>query len=326
MTKEMPVGGVQQMLGRFVSPIWLVAVAVLVFALIMPTVPLHAQDTRARADLASYEQYGEGTPLPIDGIWRLRELGKQVIVENGIVIAMEEWTHLFVWVVDPGMVTSSKLRQTDRQKFTAYDELLKREMEWTVRADGTIFASGGTGMLAPKFSLEPVELSYPSVFEALVKGEEVVLTPEGFGVMPRSEALEIEIEFTAPLTTGDGMCLDLDTKDLGQQGGTVRVWECLGGNNQRFIYLEDDGMIMSASGMCLEAVGSDNGAPVRAFGCDGNEAQIWTTKQLPGKQRTAFVNVKTGRCLDAHGPESKRNGGRIQIWDCFVGNNQSWSM
>jgi len=131
----------------------LLTAAALFVAVIFPTASLAAQDTRARADLASYEQYGEGTPLPIDGIWRLRELGKQVIVENGIVIAMEEWTHLLVWVVDPGMVTSSKLRQTDRQKFTAYDELLKREMEWTVRADGTIFASGGNGLLAPKFSL-----------------------------------------------------------------------------------------------------------------------------------------------------------------------------
>lgn len=319
-------GGVQQRLEQIVSPIKLAAVAAMAFALLVSAVPLHAQDARARADLASYEQYGEGTPLPIDGIWRLRELGKQVIVEDGIVIAMEEWTHLFVWVVDPGMVTSSKLKQTDRQKFTAYDELLKQEMEWTVRADGTIFASGGKGLLAPKFSLEPIELSYPGVFDAVVRGEEVVLTPEGFGVIPRPEAFDIELEFTSPFTTGDGMCLDLDSKDLGQQGGKLQVWECLGGDNQRFIYLEDDGMIMAASGLCLEALGSDNGAPVRVFGCDGNEAQIWEAKPLPGKQRTSFVNAKTGRCLDAHGPESKRNGGRIQIWDCFVGNNQSWGM
>ncbi|MEO9462348.1 MAG: RICIN domain-containing protein [Marinomonas sp.] len=292
----------------------------------MPSAPLHAQDTRARADLATFEQYGEGTPLPIDGIWRLRELNKQVIVENGIVIAMEEWTHLFVWVVDPGMVTSSKLRQTGRQKFNAYDELLKREMEWTIRPDRTIFASGGAGLLAPKFSLEPIELSYPGAFDALVRGEEVVLTPEGFGIVPRPGPIEIDLEFTSPFTSGDDMCLDLDTKDLGKQGGKLRVWECLGGSNQRFIYLEEDRIITTASGKCLEAVGTDNGAPVRAFGCDGNEAQIWTVKSLPGKDRQAFVNAKTGRCLDAHGPESKRNGGRIQIWDCFVGNNQSWSM
>ncbi|WP_159646913.1 RICIN domain-containing protein [Sphingorhabdus sp. 109] len=322
----MPVGTSKKSVEGFVGLTKLVAVLALAFTLVARPTPLHAQDSRTRADLATYEQYGQGTPLPIDGIWRLRELGKQVIIENGIVIAMEEWTHFFAWVVDPGMVTSSKLHQTGRQKFVAYDELLKRDMEWTVRADGTIFASGGTGLLAPKFSLEPIELSYPGVFEAMVRGEEVVLTPEGFGVMPRPEALEIELDFTAPVTSGDGMCLDLDTNDLGQQGGKLQVWECLGGNNQRFTYLEDDGLILSASGMCLEAVGTDNGAPVRAFGCDGNEAQVWTIKPLPGKQRQAFVNAGTGRCLDAHRPESKRNGGRIQIWDCAGGNNQSWSM
>ncbi len=284
-----------------------------------------AQDNRPRAALSDYTQVAPGDPLPIDGVWRLRELGKQVIIENGVVIAMEEWTHLFIWVVEPGMVTSSRLRQTDRQKLVAYDELLQREMEWTLREDGTLFASGGEGLLDPKFSLAPVELSYPGAFEAMRIGEEIVLTEDGFAGRSRPDPMELPPEMTSPIRSGDGMCLDLHGPDEGKQGGRMQVWECLGGANQNFIYLEDDGLIVTASGMCLEAVGPDNGAPVRVFGCDGNPAQIWSARSAGVPGAVSFVNENTGRCLDAHGPESKTNGGRIQLWDCFAGNNQSWS-
>lgn len=289
------------------------------------TAPAMSQDTRPRAELMQIEEALPGQPLPIDGIWRLRELNKQVAIEDGHVFALEEWTHLFVWVVEPGMVTSTRLRQTDRQKLAAYDALLKREMEWTVREDGTIFASGGEGLLAPKFSLEPVELSYPDAFEAMRNGEELVLTPEGFALVGRPEPLEIDIDITGPIASVDGMCLDLNGPDIGKQGGRIQVWQCHGSDNQRFIFLPDDGLLATASGMCLEAIGPDNGAPVLAFGCDGREAQIWETRETP-QGGIAFVHRATGRCLDAHGPESKSDGGRIQIWDCFNGNNQRWSM
>ncbi|MEP3225198.1 MAG: RICIN domain-containing protein [Parasphingorhabdus sp.] len=289
------------------------------------TAPAMAQDDRPRADLAQIDALQPDQPLPIDGIWRLRELNKQVAIEAGHVFALEGWTHLLVWVVEPGMVTSTKLRQTDRQKLIAYDALLKREMEWTVREDGTIFASGGEGLLAPKFSLEPVELSYPEAFEAVRLGHELLLTPDGFALADRPDPLEIDLEITGPVTSADSMCLDLHGPDVGKQGGRIQVWKCLGSQNQRFIFLPDDGLLVAASGMCLEAVGPDKGAPVRSFGCDGKEAQIWEARET-SEGGTAFVHKATGRCLDAHGPESKRDGGKIQIWDCFYGNNQRWSL
>ena len=291
----------------------------------LPGTAAAAQDNRPRAALTNYEQAAQSEPTPIDGLWRLREINKKVIIENGLVIALEEWVHLFIWVVEPGMVTSSRLRQTDRQKLVAYDELLMREMEWTLREDGTVLASGGNGLLDPKFSLEPVELSYPEAFEAMRLGEELVLTPDGFAGRSRPDAFAIDPELVSPVKSGDGMCLDLHGPDVGKQGGRMQVWECLGGDNQKFLYLEEDGAIVTASGMCLEAVGPDNGAPVRAFGCDASPEQVWEAKRAPGNA-VSFVNVKTGRCLDAHGPESKTNGGRIQIWDCFAGPNQSWSL
>ncbi len=305
---------------------WSHWVLILVSAVLLgQTTPAKSQDNRPRADLVQIEETKPGQPLPIDGIWRLRELNKQVAIEGGHVFALEGWTHLFVWIVEPGMVTSTQLRQTDRQKLVAYDALLKRDMEWTVREDGTIFASGGEGLLAPKFSLEPIELSYPDAFEAMRKGQELALTSEGFALVGRPDPIEIDINVTNPIISADGMCLDLHGPDVEKQGGRIQVWNCLGGDNQRFIFLSDDGLLVTASGMCLEAVGPDSGAPVRAFGCDGNAAQIWEANET-GEGGTAFVHKATGRCLDAHGPESKRDGGRIQIWDCFYGNNQRWNM
>ena len=36
------------------------------------------------------------------------------------------------------------------------------------------------------------------------------------------------------------------------------------------------------------------------------------------------LRSKTGKCLDVHGPDVQRNGGRVQVWDCHGGANQNW--
>ncbi len=68
--------------------------------------------------------------MPIDGIWRLWELGKQVAIDQGRVIALEGWMHMFLWSVKTGMVTSSDLRADGPGRCTAYDNLLKSRIKW----------------------------------------------------------------------------------------------------------------------------------------------------------------------------------------------------
>ncbi|GMN02168.1 hypothetical protein [Erythrobacter sp. MTPC3] len=103
--------------------------AVAIFAIFMPLTAQQAA-AQAPAQLPSYEEVAPGEPTVIDGVWRLRELNKQVLIENGHVIALEGWSHMIFWKVDQGMVTSTSLTQVDDGQFMAYDILLQREMVW----------------------------------------------------------------------------------------------------------------------------------------------------------------------------------------------------
>ena len=301
------------------------------------------------ADLRTFDEISPMAPLPIDGVWRLQELNRQVLIENGHVIAMEEWNHMFLWTVQRGMVTSTDLRQTGPSSFSAYDALLKRTMQWTVREDGIIVASGGNGLLDPKFTLSPIELAYPAAFEELRAGRydpapelpgplpppavqpapmPVPLPgpPPGLAVEPqRPEPLDLDINITGPIQNGAGKCLDLHGPDAAKQGGKVQVWNCLGGANQRFLYLEDDGLILTASGMCLEAAGSGDGAAVQTFGCDGNSAQLWTVVRVP-LVGAVIRHDATMKCLDADAAGASNNGGVVQLWECNMAPHQQWSV
>jgi hypothetical protein len=281
-------------------------------------------------------------------VWRLRELGRKVMIEGGHVIAMEGWTHMFAWQVSRGMVTSTDLRQTGDGTFAAYDNLLKQDMTWTLLADGSIRANGAGGLFAPVFHLSPVELAFPDAFE-----EELAMIGGGGGIAPlpgpvplpgprpdrpaqRPGPINVDLAMTAPIVAGKGMCLDQSASQITKQGGRIQVWKCHKGPNQRFAYLSGDGLLVTASGMCLEASGTGNGAVVRAFGCDGKPAQRWKIKTVKGKMPgfiggalpVRFVRFEhsSGKCLDVSKSQVKQNGGKVALWSCHGGSNQSWMM
>lgn len=313
--------------------------------MLMPTGPAKAQ---MKADLRSYEEVQPAEPLAIDGIWRLQELNRQILIENGHVIVLEGWTHMFAFAVERGMVTSTDLRQTGPNTFSAYDALLKRQMEWTVREDGTIMASGGAGLFAPRFSMRPVDLAYPEAFEEVRQG---FLSPPQPGPLPaplpvsplpgpplpeaapdagdgdegRPGPIDLDPAMTGPIKNRTGKCLSLNGPDQVIQGGKIQVWECTDTTSQGFLFLQDDGLIVSASGMCLEAVGSGNGALVRSYGCDGNDAQKWTVLTFPiiGSR---IQNESTGLCLEIHRADSKKDGGQVQLWECKGDRFQQWTL
>lgn len=321
--------------------------AIRTFLLLLPAVlglsiayPASAQ---VPADLRTYEQVQPSEPLPIDGVWRLQELNRQVLIENGHVIALEEWVHMFFWNVERGMVTSTDLRQTGPSSFTAYDALLKRSMEWTLREDGSILASGGPGLFDPKFSLSPIELAYPAAFEEARQAVGMVPPAENPPMLPgarplpgppadiapaldRPAPLELDIALTSAIENGRGKCLDLDSGDAVKQGGKIQVWTCLGGANQKFLFLRDDGLIVTASGMCLEAQGAADGSSVRTFGCDSdNVGQKWAVVKMP-LGGSMIQHVASNKCLDADATGADQNGGVVQLWECSLTDNQKWAV
>lgn len=313
--------------------VWAVAMA----ALLMPFTAQQAA-AQAPAQLPSYEEVAPGEPTLIDGVWRLRELNKQVLIENGHVIALEGWSHMIFWQVTKGMVTSTSLTQVDDGQFMAYDILLQREMRWRLQADGSIRAAG-TGFFAPQFSLEPLELAYPENFaqEVALMGGTAAL-PGPIGDPARPGPIDIDAGIGTAIQASDDMCLDVHGPDRQKQGGKVQLWSCNSGANQEFIYLEDDRLIVTGAGMCLEAVGRGKGARIQVFGCDGNEAQQWQRRSaamagntgptagiIANLPRYTFVH-SSGACLEVHRADRSKNGGQIQLWDCEPSRGQNWAM
>ncbi len=150
-----------------------------VFLTLLFAPPVAAQQP---ADLADYSEVLPGEPSVIDGIWRIEATGDRILIENGHAFALDSWVHLMLWEVQPGMRTATDIRHTGIGTFSSYDDLLKRQIFYELREDGTIRAAG-RGLLAPVFILIPVELIYPDFF-----AEEVAMLGQPEYVMPPAEA------------------------------------------------------------------------------------------------------------------------------------------
>lgn len=299
------------------------------------------------ADLQTYEEVAPLEPTVLDGVWKVVGLQKELLIENGHAIALEGWVHAFFWTVEPGMVTSTRIRQNREGRFEAYDALLQRNMKWTLREDGTIFATG-TGLFAPSFYLEPIELAYPDAFQ-----EELDLIASGgrgIGAPPplpgpiedappaeRPGPIEFDVGLAYPLQGRNKMCLDVSRSNAKKQGAQVMGWECHEGNNQKFFFFEEEGLIVTGAGMCLEATATKKGSVIKSYGCDGNAMQQWKAEvkrmNIPGFGNIPGGNMQimrfthsSGRCLDLSRPDSdkRKNGAKVMLWDCHGGETQAW--
>jgi hypothetical protein len=117
-----------------------------------------------------------------------------------------------------------------------------------------------------------------------------------------------------------GKCMD-DPSGRASSGTNVVLWECHGGNNQKWL-LHEDGTIRSAidSSMCLDLANSNtnNGNGILIWECHGGANQRWI---VDGALLRSSVNET--KVFDVFGGNTA-NGTRIQIWDSHGGANQQW--
>jgi Ricin-type beta-trefoil lectin domain len=132
-----------------------------------------------------------------------------------------------------------------------------------------------------------------------------------------------------------GKCLDADANYLSQNGDRVQLWDCNGGDNQKW-YLDpanpQDGTQFHlrnvADGKCLDADANginNNGDKVQLWDCSGGTEQKWRVYHAFGSPYDfIFVNLANGKVLDADANGVNNNGGRVQVWDWWGGVNQIW--
>lgn len=102
-----------------------------------------------------------------------------------------------------------------------------------------------------------------------------------------------------------GSCMDANAAS-----GSVTLWSCHGGANQKFAYF-DDGTLRH-DGRCVGA----NGASLVLKRCDGSPDVHWTF--AGGEIRNAAE-----QCIDIAGGE-RANGTPLVAWSCHGMKQQQW--
>jgi hypothetical protein len=135
-----------------------------------------------------------------------------------------------------------------------------------------------------------------------------------------------------------GKCLDADANFLGQNGDRVQLWDCNGGDNQKW-YPEPTNP-NDKSQVRLRNVAGDKCLDADANGIhnNGDKVQLWDCGRLthPAEQTWqmfhvygspydwVFRNMANAKVLEADANGVNNNGGRVQVWDWWGGVNQIW--
>nr|WP_247653918.1 lectin [Aeromonas dhakensis] len=114
------------------------------------------------------------------------------------------------------------------------------------------------------------------------------------------------------LLAANGKCLDIAGGV--RNGNQLQLWDCNGGENQRFRL---DGKAVKVGGKCLDVAGGDRdtGARVIAWDCHGGSNQQWRW------ERDRLVSRSSHLCLDVS-KDGSANGTPLILWQCHGGDNQ----
>jgi hypothetical protein len=114
----------------------------------------------------------------------------------------------------------------------------------------------------------------------------------------------------------NGLCLDMAGRV--QQGTEAIVYNCHGGNNQRFSWSGRGEL--RVDGMCLDVAEGDrnDGARVIAWPCNGGANQRWSRQgsEIRSRMNNKCLDIKEGRAQ----PKQP-----VLLWRCNGGSNQRWS-
>lgn len=101
---------------------------------------------QVRAILPTIDEVAPLDPLPIDGVWEIREINERIVIENGHAYAEDGWVHMMLFEIEPEQVVIKNIRELADGDFVAQDLPLMAgvTMSWTgadtlrARTDGLI--------------------------------------------------------------------------------------------------------------------------------------------------------------------------------------------
>lgn len=128
----------------------------------------------------------------------------------------------------------------------------------------------------------------------------------------------------APISTGQGMCLD-DTDGIGRDGQPVQLFHCLGNREQAW-QAEPDGTIRNANGYCLGTgsaanryAATANGTRLVMVDCSRSyRGSYWTISPADHQ----IVNKYAAAAMDNRG-DGQRDGNQVRLWDAAAAGSRS---
>lgn len=100
-----------------------------------------------------------GEPMAIDGIWNIKAINKKIRYEAGRAYAVDDWHHMIVLHIQPGMVIQQNVTESTPGTYVSDDLPMLSRSTAKLQANGRIKYTAGV------FSSEliPVELDYPGL-------------------------------------------------------------------------------------------------------------------------------------------------------------------
>lgn len=87
---------------------------------------------QVRAILPTIDQVAPLEPLPIDGVWEIREINERIVIERGHAYAYDGWVHMMMFQIEPEQVVIQNIRELADGDFIAQDLPLMSsvKLEW----------------------------------------------------------------------------------------------------------------------------------------------------------------------------------------------------
>lgn len=147
---------------------------------------------------------------PIDGVWTVSTLGKNIRIEGGRAYAVDGWLHAFVLQVQPGHVVMTDVTRAGPGQYTAQDLPLMGKATLTLQADGSLQARVASAIPAT-YALLPAALDDPSAMQnelAAVGGRAPAAPPAPSAPSRGADPLATCADLGTDPDTDEIICLD----------------------------------------------------------------------------------------------------------------------
>ena len=145
-------------------------------------------EAQVRALLPTIEEVEPQGPLPIDGVWEIRELRERIVIVDGHAYAEDGWVHMLLFQIEPGQVVLKDIRELADGDFVAQDlplmtsvtlepvspETLRARTEGLVPVTYHLDLVAGSGFEPPIDDYPPIDDEFPPIEEPPADDQEPI--------------------------------------------------------------------------------------------------------------------------------------------------------